>query len=100
MIERYMRQSPLAHLALGGKREGRGTPSGVTLAERPIFAFVNLRGPGTDPAFLDAFKAASGYPLPSEAGTSSGDGKTTALWLGPQEWAILDTRKTRTRGRE
>ncbi len=92
MIEKYLRQSPLAHLGLGGQTGDDAAPARVHLAERPFFGFVNLRGPGADPAFLDAFKAASGYALPAEAGTSGGGGNTTALWLGPREWAIVDTR--------
>ncbi len=93
MIESYLRQSPLAHLALGGRSGDDGEPARVRLAERPFFGFVNLRGPGADPVFLDAFKAAAGYALPNEAGASSGGGgNTIALWLGPKEWAIVDTR--------
>jgi sarcosine oxidase, subunit gamma len=92
MIEKYLRQSPLAHLGLGGQVGDDAPQAGVRLAERPVFGFVNLRGPGADPAFLDAFKAAAGYALPGEAGMSGGDGDTTALWLGPKEWAIVDTR--------
>lgn len=92
MIEKYLRQSPLAHLGLGARSGDDTTPAEVRLAERPFFGFVNLRGPGADPAFLKAFESAAGYALPVEAGMSGGGGNTTALWLGPKEWAILDTR--------
>jgi sarcosine oxidase, subunit gamma len=92
MIERYLRQSPLAHLGLGGQADNDAPLAKVRLTEIPFFGFVNLRGPGTDPAFQDAFKAAAGYALPNEARASNGGGNTTALWLGPKEWAIVDMR--------
>jgi len=92
MVEKYKRQSPLAHLGLGSQHEDGDTPPAVYMAERPFFGFVNLRGPGKDSAFLDAFKAAAGYALPSAAGTSTGGETSIALWLGPKEWAIVDTR--------
>ncbi len=92
MIERYLRQSPLAHLGLSGRGQDDGAPAQVRLAERPFSGLVNLRGPGADQTFLDAFEAAAEYALPTAAGASSVGGNTTALWLGPREWAIVDAR--------
>ncbi len=92
MIESYLRQSPLAHLALAAHGPGSGKPAGVHMAERPFPGLVNLRGPGDNANFHGAFKAAAGYDLPVEAGATAGSANTTALWLGPGEWLILDAR--------
>ena len=92
MIESYLRQSPLAHLALAAHGPDSGAPAGVRMMERPFPGLVNLRGPGDNAGFHDAFKAAAGYGLPAEAGATAGSANTTALWLGPSEWLILDAR--------
>lgn len=89
MAERYLRQSPLAHLGLDGRAQATRGAAGVALAERPFPAIVNLRGARADQGFFDAFQAAAGYALPVEANTVAGSDKTTALWLGPDEWWIV-----------
>jgi len=90
MVEAYLRQGALAGLGLAGRPRQGGEAGGVRMAERPFPGIVNLRGPASKKAFRDAFKAAAGYQLPLEAGTTEGDKTTTAYWLGPDEWWILD----------
>lgn len=96
MAEDYLRQSPLAHLGLEGRAQaGRGS-AGVALAERPFPAIVGLRGKPAEIAA--AFEKGFGFALPLEANSSAGKGRTTALWLGPDEWWIVaqaDAARTR-----
>ncbi len=92
MVERYLRQGPLAGLGLAGRPRHEADTAGVRMAEGPFPGIVNLRGPGSDKKFRGAFKAAAGYDLPAEAGATSGSENTTALWLGPDEWWIVDRR--------
>jgi sarcosine oxidase subunit gamma len=92
MIERYLIQSPLAHLGLGSRTGARAEDAGVAMAEQPFFGIVNLRGPRADEAFQSAFKGFVGHDLPAAAGESLQGPRTTAFWLGPDEWWIADKR--------
>lgn len=90
MIERYLIQSPLAHLGLGSRTGARTEDAGVAMAEQPFFGIVNLRGPRADEAFQGAFKGFVGHDLPAAAGKSLQGTRTTAFWLSPDEWWIVD----------
>lgn len=92
MVERYLRQGPLAHLGLGA-RAGEGVDSaGVRLAERPFPGIVSLRVSGPGQAFREAFQTAAGYVLPEAVGATDGSRNTRAFCLGPDEWWIIDAR--------
>ena len=58
---------------------GTMTTAGVTVTELAPTARISLRmaGPGT-----------AGLALPSQVGARSGEGRRTALCLGPDEWLI------------
>ena len=79
-------RSPLAGLAdaLAGARS-----EGVTLAERPARARLNLRFDPGDAEALAAVAAVLGAALPLAPNTAAaaGDGRTI-LWLGPDEWLV------------
>lgn len=92
MIERYLIQSPLAHLGLGSRTGARPEDAGIVLAEQPFFGVVNLRGPRSDQAFQEAFKGFAGHDLPAAAGESTQGDRTTTFWLSPDEWWIVDKR--------
>lgn len=51
---------------------------------------VNLRGDGSDDAFGAATAAILGCSLPLAANTWQKAHGTTALWLGPDEWLVVD----------
>ncbi len=89
MMERYLRQSALAHLGLEAQQSEAVEGAAVTLQEKPLPAVVNLRGNQEDPKFLTAAKQALGLDLPLTPNTTSGGDGLTALWLGPDEWLIL-----------
>lgn len=88
MVESYLRRSPLAAHNLAA-RASVTSQAGVLLGERPHRAMINLRGDPADPAFLDAAERAAELPLPVKPNTTSTNGETTALWLGPNEWLII-----------
>ena len=79
-------RSPLAGLAdaLAGARS-----EGVTLAELPARARLNLRLDAGDAEALTAVAAVLGTALPLTPNTAAdaGDGRTV-LWLGPDEWLL------------
>lgn len=78
-------RSPLAGLA-GALAEAQA--EGVTLAERPARAHLNLR---LDPEDTDALAAAAavlGAALPLVPNTAASAGDRTVLWLGPDEWLV------------
>ena len=89
MPDSYLRQSGLAHLALGGRAVDARGDAGVAMKEIPFRGMVNLRGKPDDKAFLDAAKKALGAPLPLEPNTVSAKGEVTVLWLSPEEWMVI-----------
>lgn len=89
MVERYLRQSALAHLGLDGRARASRGEAGVAMAERPFPGIADLRGKPADPGFTGAFEAAFGFALPLEPNTTAGGGGAIALWLGPDEWWIV-----------
>lgn len=73
------RTLPLAGQTLGG--------SGVSIAAAPEAWRVSLRAGGTSVA---ALSKALGVTLPKKPKTSSSNGSRHALWLGPDEWLVID----------
>lgn len=88
MVERFLRQSPLAHLGLAGQGRTEIGEASVAMAERPFPAIVDLRGAHKDLAA--PLKAAFGFSLPSEANRAGGKDTLTVLWLGPDQWWLVD----------
>lgn len=70
--------------ALAG-REFQAT--GVKLATLPPAHRISLRAPAASAA---ALSKALGLTLPEKPKTSASKGKRTALWLGPDEWLVID----------
>lgn len=90
MVEAYLRQSALAHLGLEGRGAATRGEAGVAMTERPHRAIVNLRlDPGNTEA-MAAFEAAFGFALPIAVNDTAGDADTIALWLGPDEWWLVE----------
>lgn len=61
--------------------------SGVRVAILPPAQRVSLRAPA---ASLSALSRALGLGLPNKPKTSASDDGRTALWLGPDEWLLID----------
>src|SRR5690625_812631 len=92
MVEDFLRQSPLSHLALAARGDSeRAAGHGVVLAERPFRSVVTLRGQVDDAAFAGAVHRIVGLGLPHKAGQVAGDPKgREILCLGPDEWWLTD----------
>lgn len=59
----------------------------VGVRAEPPAARLSLRAP---PDSVDALSKALGLPLPRRPKTSSRTGTLAALWLGPDEWLVID----------
>ena len=88
MVERYLRQSALAHRHLRGTAAAEMGAAGIGLAERPYRAMVAVRGDAGDPRFLEAVEAMTGAAPPVEPNTVATSRKAKLIWLGPDEWLI------------
>lgn len=85
----YLRQSALAALGLAAKaRVGLAREAGVVLRERSYRAQLCLRGgPGVE--FDEGVENVLGVRPPIESGSAAGNGDTSLLWLGPDEWLAV-----------
>ncbi|MER8369482.1 sarcosine oxidase subunit gamma [Mesorhizobium sp. M1348] len=61
--------------------------AGVTLAVLPPAERISLRAPDTS---IAALSKALGVVLPQRPKTSAAKAGRTALWLGPDEWLVID----------
>lgn len=89
MIESYLRQSALDHLAIAGRIADDPGDAAVRLGERLLPAAVNLRGDAGDPAFVAAVREALGVEPPTAPNTVANGDDLALLWLGPDEWLAL-----------
>lgn len=70
--------------ALSGLLAGSAT---VRLTVAPVATRLALRGPAES---VSALSSALGVTLPTAAKTSGSAGGRSALWLGPDEWLVID----------
>ena len=89
MVERYLRQSPLAHLGLDGRAQAARRDAGVAMSEQPFRGIVNLRAQPDDGEAMAALQSALGFALPVEPNTTAASATALAFWLGPDEWWIV-----------
>ena len=82
----------LSPLAAWGERfaSASASPASFTIRERAFTTQVNLRGDASNPAFADAARTAIGCALPLEANTFAACPTGSVLWLGPDEWLVVD----------
>jgi len=83
------RTSPLGSWA---ERLARASvePAAFAIRELPFMSQVNLRGNSPDVAFASRVHGAIGVQLPATANTYNTGARGAALWLGPDEWLIVD----------
>lgn len=75
---------PIRDLPLAGRMHGG---AGVRFEAAPEAYRVNLRA---DSAAVAALSSALGVTLPTKVKTSASKGTRHALWLGPDEWLLID----------
>jgi len=81
--------SPLAHAAGRLAAATRGSGGALRLAELPFLTQLNVRFDAKGPA-AEAVGLALGLQLPLQPNTVVRAGELTALWLGPDEWLLVD----------
>jgi sarcosine oxidase subunit gamma len=62
----------------------------ASLRPLPRTTQVDLRADPADAALVDRLGEALGVALPIEPNTVAGDGPRRILWLGPDEWLVVD----------
>lgn len=82
MYEATYADSPLT-------RAPRAQAHELRVEEEAFLGYLNLRGPGDDPAFIEAVRQAAGLALPTGAGEAVVTERMHALWLGPSEWLLV-----------
>lgn len=70
--------------------EIRTDNSVLSIRELAPQAHINLRGSSEDGAFIAAAKSVLGLDLPIQANTFVSKESRTVIWLGPNEWLIID----------
>jgi sarcosine oxidase subunit gamma len=90
VTERFLRQSPLAHLELEARARIAVEGAGVRMGEGGLRGQIALRGDASSETFVDAVKEVFGVDVPVEPNTASpAGGGRYLLWLGPDEWLAI-----------
>jgi len=89
MAEDYLRQSPLANLALAAHVDADRGSAGLAMRERAFRTMVTLRGDASDAGFRTAVEQVVGAAPPAEPLSSVEAGDRRVLWLGPDEWLVV-----------
>lgn len=86
------RHSPLEGFAATFAKVASASRGAVSLAELPFLAQLDLRADPDDRALLARLGAVIGVDLPSAANSATTlDGSDRhILWLGPDEWLVID----------
>jgi sarcosine oxidase, subunit gamma len=87
MVERYLRQSPLAHLRLAARVAPHGEAA-VSLSDGGFLGQLSLRG-AADATFLAAVESAIALAPPREPNRVAENSESRILWLGPDEWLVV-----------
>ena len=85
MVEPYLRQSPLEHLAFGSTEPDADEDAPLLLAELRFLTRITLRGAPDGPVF----EKTVGLALPRTHNSAVTNGERTCMWLGPDEWLLI-----------
>jgi sarcosine oxidase, subunit gamma len=89
MPDRPRPESPLIRFEHTPRSDADDAGADVPIYERPFLDHVNLRGDGTDPAFVEAVEPVLGTPLPLTPNRWRSFGDLRVFWLGPEEWLLI-----------
>jgi sarcosine oxidase subunit gamma len=90
VTERYLRQTPLAHLELEARARVAVEAAAVRMGEAEFRGQIAIRGDASSETFVDAVKEVFDVELPVKANTASMPGGVrNLLWLGPDEWLAI-----------
>jgi sarcosine oxidase subunit gamma len=88
MVERHLRQSPLAALGLAARVNAAAAAAPVRLADRGFLGQLSVRGAGDQP-FAVAVEGVLGAAPPMEPNRVAAADAVRILWLGPDEWLAV-----------
>ena len=80
-------RSPLGNVSRDAVVVARG--AAIEVLEHPFTAQLGVRL-DPEPATIDAASAVLAVPLPRRPNGAAGSGARRALWLGPDEWLVVD----------
>ncbi|MCC6535677.1 MAG: sarcosine oxidase subunit gamma [Burkholderiales bacterium] len=63
--------------------------AGISIAERPARACIDLRGDVTDARFVHAVESVTDLRPPSQGLAAASGLLASLLWLGPDEWLVV-----------
>jgi len=66
------------------------SPFAFSIHELAFTTQVNLRGDASNPAFAEGVRRVVGCDLPAEANTFRAGSAGALVWLGPDEWLVVD----------
>ena len=90
MIAEAIRRSALADYAERFTTLYETTGGSISIRELPFLAQLNLRVDAGDAAVMRQLTDSLGFSLPLTPNTAAHAGDRRALWLGPDEWLIVD----------
>ena len=89
MSDAIRAESPLVERVTAERKAASPANAGVTLRERALLGYLNLRGDPSDEAFLEAARGAIETSLPVAPNTVAEGDSVRAYWLGPNEWLLV-----------
>lgn len=89
MPERYQWQGGLATLGIEARALESAAQGGVILSQRRVGTQLAIRGDAANEKFSTGVATVLGAALPVTPKTAHGNGETTLLWLGPDEWLAV-----------
>ena len=66
------------------------SPDVLLIKELPFMSHINLRGSSDNTAYMDRMASLIGLDMPKLANTYVANELRTLMWLGPNEWLLVD----------
>jgi sarcosine oxidase subunit gamma len=90
VIAESVRRSPLAGYAERFAALSEATGGELSIRELPFVCQLNLRADPKDAGVMQRLAGALGFALPVNPNTVASKGDRRAMWLGPDEWLIVE----------
>jgi sarcosine oxidase subunit gamma len=90
VIAESVRRTPLAGYAERFAALSEATGGELSIRELPFVSQLNLRADPKDAGVVQRLAGALGFALPLSPNTLASKGDRRALWLGPDEWLVVE----------
>jgi sarcosine oxidase subunit gamma len=90
VIAEAVRRSPLAAYAERFAALSEATGGELSIRELPFVSQLNLRADPKDAGVMQRLAGALGFAMPVIPNTVASEGDRRALWLGPDEWLVVE----------